>query len=327
MSNPFNWAFIGTGTLAAKVAKEITASGRHRIAAVYTRNPEKCAVFAQQYGAFAAKFAEEAITHPGVDGVYIVTPNTSHAGYALQSLDLGKPVLCEKPVTTDAKQTREIINRSHEKDVYFTEAMWTWFSPIANQVKAWLDAGEYGEVEKLHFTYHMKSINYAPRVSDPKLAGGALLDIGIYPLTYAYRLFGKPQAIACKGILQGGIDTGEEIRLTYPGGRVYTISTSLLDYKGLEKMTLIGTKAKTKLRFYHMANSVKLCRKHGRNERLKAYGGWLNEFDIVAYEIRQGLKESKLVPHQATLDVMELMDECRRQMGLVYPFEKEAQHG
>ena len=247
MSNPFNWAFIGTGTLAAKVAKEITASGRHQIAAVYTRNPEKCRAFAQQYGAFAARSAGDAIRHSCVDGVYIVTPHTSHAEYALQALDSGRPVLCEKPVTTDARQTREIISRSREKGVCFTEAMWTWFSPIANQVKTWLDAGEYGEVEKLHFTYHIKSINYAPRVSDPDLAGGALLDIGVYPLTYIYRLFGKPQKIECKGTLQGGIDTGEEISLTYPGGRTYTISTSLLDFRGLEKMTLIGTKAKTRL--------------------------------------------------------------------------------
>ena len=107
---------------------------------------------------------------------------------------------------------------------------------------------------------------------------------------------------------------------------MYTVSTSLLDYRGLEKMALIGTKAKTSLWFYHMANSVKLCRKHGRHERLKAYGGMLNEFDVAASEIRQGLKESRLVPHQATLDVMELMDECRRQMELIYPFEKEDPH-
>lgn len=323
MSDPFNWAFIGAGTLAKSVAKEITGSGRHKIAAVYTRNPQKCADFAAQYGAFAAQSSQEAIACPQVDGVYIVTPNTSHAGYALQALDLGKPVLCEKPVTTDAGKTREIIARSREKGVYFTEAMWTWFSPIANQVKKWLDAGEYGEIEKLHFTYHMKSINYAPRVSDPQVAGGALLDIGVYPLTYAYRLFGKPEKIECAGTLQGGIDTGEEIRLMYPGDKVYTISTSLLDYEGLEIMTLIGTKGKTKLRFYHMANEAKLCRKHGKNEAIKAYGGMLNEFDLVAAEIRQGLTESKFVPHQATLDVMEMMDECRRQMGLVYPFERE----
>jgi predicted dehydrogenase len=205
--------------------------------------------------------------------------------------------------------------------------MWTWFSTIANQVKAWVDEGEYGDIEKLHFTYHMKSINYAPRVSDPKLAGGALLDIGVYPLTYAYRLFGRPQRIECAGTLQGGIDTGEEIRLTWADGKTCTISTSLLDYKGLEKMVLTGSKGKTKLRFYHMANAVRLCRRHGRNEVLKAYGGMLNEFDLAAAEIREGLTESRFVPHQATLDVMELMDECRRQMGLVYPFEQEAPHG
>ncbi len=323
-SGTFNWAFIGTGTLAKQVAKEITNSGRHRIVSVYSRNASKREAFAQQYGALAAQSAEEAITHPDADAVYIVTPHTSHAEFALQAIDLGKPVLCEKPITTDAAKAQEMIRRSREKGVYFTEAMWTWFSPIANQVKKWLDAGEYGDIEKLHFTYHIKSINYAPRVSDPMLAGGALLDIGIYPLTYIYRLFGKPASIECRGILQNGIDTDEEISLTYPSGKVYTASVSLLDYKGLEKMTLWGTKGHTNLRFYHMTNHVKLCRLHGKNETLRAYGGMLNEFDLVAAEIRSGLTESAYVPHQATLDVMELMDECRRQMGLVYPFEKAA---
>ncbi|MBQ8136311.1 MAG: Gfo/Idh/MocA family oxidoreductase, partial [Clostridia bacterium] len=324
MSGTFSWAFIGTGTLAKQVAKEIASSGRHRIAAVYSRNEQKREAFARQYGAFAAPNAEAAITHPDVDAVYIVTPHTSHAEYALQAIGLGKPVLCEKPITTDAAQAREMIRLSREKGIYFTEAMWTWFSPIANQVKKWLDDGEYGEIKSLHFTYHIKSINYAPRVSDPMLAGGALLDIGIYPLTYIYRLFGKPERIECQGVLKNGIDTDNEIRLFYPGGKAYTASVSLLDFKGLEKMTLKGTEGHTNLRFYHMANQVKLCRLHGKNETLRAYGGMLNEFDLVASEIRAGLTESAYVPHQATLDVMELMDECRRQMGLVYPFEKAA---
>ncbi len=327
MNSPFNWAFIGAGTLANKVAAEITVSGRHRISAVYTRTPDKREAFARQYGAFAARTAEEAIKHPDTEGVYIVTPNTSHAEYTLLALDLGKPVLCEKPVTTDAEKAREMIVRSREKGVYFAEAMWTWFSPIANQVKKWVDAGEYGDVLDLRFTFHMKSINYAPRVSDPELAGGALLDIGVYPLTYAYRLFGKPVKIECKGTLRGGIDTDEEIRLSYPGGKVFTVSESLLDYKGFETMTLTGTKAVTRLRLFHRANSVRLCRKQGKNEKLKAYGGMLNEFDLAASEIRRGLTESVYVPHQATLDVMEMMDECRRQMGLVYPFERGGAYG
>ena len=146
MEQAFRWAFIGTGRLAGQVAKEITASGRHRITSVYTRRPERCAEFAAAYGAYAAASAEEAVSRPDVDGVYIVTPHTSHAEYSLLSMRLGRPVLCEKPVTTDARQAAEMIRLSEEKGIYFSEAMWTWFSPVANKVKEWLDAGEYGEI-------------------------------------------------------------------------------------------------------------------------------------------------------------------------------------
>ncbi|MBQ8094271.1 MAG: Gfo/Idh/MocA family oxidoreductase [Clostridia bacterium] len=322
MSRVFNWAFIGAGRLADEVAKEITASGRHKIVSVYTRNPEKCKAFAAKYGAFAVDNAREAMDRTDIDGVYIVTPHTSHAEYALLAMDLGKPVLCEKPVTTDAKLAAEMIHCSREKGIYFAEAMWTWFSPIANQVKCWLDRGEYGEILSCHMSYHLNSINYAPRVSDPNVAGGALLDVAIYPITYIYRLFGKPSSISCQGILKDGIDTGEEIVMTYPGGKQYTASVSIVDYKGLEMMELRGTKAVTKLPFFHAANAVRICRFHAKNRHLRAYGGKLVEFDIAASEIRHGLTESRYVPHQATLDVMNMLDDCRRQMGLVYPFEK-----
>ena len=319
----FNWAFIGTGVLAKDVAKKITETGRHRIVSVYTRNYEKCCAFAQQYGALAAHTAEEAIGAPGVDGVYIVTPHTSHYEYAKQALLMGRPVLCEKPVSTDTEKTQELLRLSEERGVYFTEAMWTWFAPVANKVKEWLDKGEYGEVKKLHMTYHLRSINYAPRVSDPNTAGGALLDIGIYPLTYICRLFGKPQRIECRGKLRGGIDTGEDVAMYYPGGKKYTWSASILDFWGLEYMSLRGTKGSTTLFFYHGASKVTLRRRRGGAETFRGDGGYVNEFDVVASEIRQGLVESPLVPHKATLEVMQLMDECRRQMGLVYPFEKK----
>ncbi len=323
MANEFKWAFIGAGTLGAKVAREITASKRHRIVSVYVRNAEKRAAFAGIYGALPAETAEQAIRAEGVDGVYIVTPHTSHYEYAKLALELGKPVLCEKPVSTDAQKVRKLIELSREKGVYFTEAMWTWFSPVANKVREWFDAGEYGELQQFSMTYHMKSINYAPRVSDPGLAGGALLDVGIYPITYACRLLGKPERVTCRGTLRGGIDVGEEITLAFPCGERCSISTSILDFKGLERMKLIGSKARTDLRFYHSIDRVKLRRKHGRNESFRGKGGMLNEFDLVAGEIREGLTESRFVPHAATLDVMEVMDECRRQMGLVYPFEEE----
>ena len=322
MEQAFRWVFIGTGRLAGEVAKEITASGRHRIAAVYTRRPEKCREFAAQYGAYASETAEGAISCPEADGVYIVTPHTSHAEYALAALRAGKPVLCEKPITTDAAQAAEMIRTSREKGVYFSEAMWTWFSPVANQVKAWLDAGEYGEIRECRLNYRGQGIHYAPRVTDPALAGGALLDIGIYPITYIYRLFGKPEKVECKGVLRNGIDMGEDVRMIYPDGKVYTLSTSLEDDHETENLTLRGSKAETLLTNFHYANSVTLERAGGKKETFSGYGGMLNEFDLAAAEIRAGKTESAYVPHSATLDVMKIMDECRRQMGLVYPFEK-----
>ena len=323
MSQAFRWAFIGTGRLAGEVAKEITASGKHQIVSVYTRRPEKCAAFAGAYGAYAAGTAEEAVSRPDVDGVYIVTPHTSHAEYAITAMRAGKPVLCEKPITTDARQAAEMIRVSKEQNVYFAEAMWTWFSPVANQVKARLDAGEYGEILACHLNYRGQGMYYAPRVMDPAVGGGALLDIGIYPITYIYRLFGKPEAIACKGILRNGIDMGEDIRMIYPGGKVYTLSTSLEDDHETENLILTGTRGKTEITSFHYANSATLERTDGPAETFSGYGGMLNEFDLAASEIRAGKKESAYVPHSATMEVMKLMDECRRQMGLVYPFEKE----
>ena len=317
----FNWVMIGAGKLAHIVAGELLPSGRHKIVSVYTHTWDKCRAVAAETGAAAARTAEEAIRTPGVDGVYIVTPHNSHFEYAKLALSLGKPVLCEKPVTTDAGQAAELIRLARQNRVYFTEGMWTWFSPIANQVKAWLDEGRYGEIESLLMTYHRFGINYAPRLSDPNLAGGALLDCGIYPVTYLYRLFGKPLNVRCTGTLRDGIDIMEKVEMTFPSGQRYTADISMVDEEGLENLVIRGSRACTELPDYHFAQAVTLCPKDGEPVTVRGNGSLLNEFDWVAEEIRAGRTESRFVPHQATLDVMEILDECRKQMGLRYPFE------
>ena len=318
----FNWCFIGAGTLANTVAKAILPSGRHRIAAVYTRRAQKCREFAGKYGAAAYDSAGAAIGAPDVDGVYIVTPHTSHYEYAKLALSTGRPVLCEKPITVTAREAAELFALAAEKGVYLAEAMWTWFSPIAWKVKQWYDAGELGALHRAEARYHIDSRRYAARCTDPNLAGGALLDVGIYPITYLYRLFGKPSEVRCTGRLEGGIDLGEDVIMSYPNGPTCTASISMCDFKGLEKIRLDGGKGRVKYYFFHNANRVKLVRRRGRSEVFKADGGYLNEFDMVAGEIRSGLTQSLLVPPGATTDVMEILDECRRQMKLVYPFEK-----
>ena len=320
--NRFKWCFIGTGKLANQVAGQLLKSGRHEIVSCYTRNPENGRAFAEKYDCVACSSAAEAITYDGVEGVYVVTPHNAHYRYVKQALELGKPVLCEKAFTVTAAETDELIALARKQNVYLCEAMWTGFSPAAMTAKSWIDAGRIGRVRSADFTYHMKSINYAPRVSDPKRAGGALLDITIYPITYAYRLWGIPECIETVGTVENGIDTCENIVMTYPDGPEVRISASIVDFKGLERMTITGESGTIRAAFYHAANKLVCRNSFFRREvfRLPKGSGtsYLYEFDTVAAEIRRGLKESEKVPLRCTADVMHMLDTIREQLGLVY---------
>lgn len=318
----FHWCFIGTGTLANQVAGQIRKSGRHEIAAVYTRRAESGEAFTKKHGGYYYATPEAAITAPDVDAVYVVTTHDAHYQYAKLALELGKPVLVEKPFTMNAKQAAELRELAASKGLYIAEAMWTWFAPTANQIKEWVDAGAYGYLKKVKIAYCMNSKWYADRVTNPAKAGGALLDVGVYPVTYLYRLFGKPESITCKADkMKNGVDLAETITMNFEDGRSVTFRSSVDDFRGFETLTLKGTKARTRLLLWHAAGGAKLRVKGGKDESVKGSGNYLNEFDIVSNEIRLGYTESRFVPLQCTVDVMELLDECRRQMSLVYPFE------
>lgn len=323
MREVFQWCFIGTGSLAKQVAREITRSKKHKIVSVYTRNYEKGAEFASKFGGRAYKSAEEAILAEGVQGVYVVTPHNAHYEYTKLAVSLGKPVLCEKPFATDAEKTEEIFALAKEKSVYVAEAMWTWFSPVARRVKKWLDDGEFGEIQKITANYHLNMYRFAPRLTDPARAGGALLDIGVYPITYLYRLFGNPTGIRCEGVVEKGVDMEENIFLTFENGRTFCASVSMRDFKGIEKLEIEGSKARLRQILFHYSKRVKLRRKAGPGETFTGDGSYLNEFQLVSEEILSGKTESAYVPPKATVEVMKIMDVCRRQMGLRYPFEEE----
>jgi predicted dehydrogenase len=321
-TDKFRWCFIGTGRLADQVAKQITDSGNHEIAACFSRNQETSQEFAERYGARSCESSEEALHSGGFDGVYVVTPHNAHFRYTKQALEAGKPVLCEKAFTVTAGETDELIRIARKNKIYLAEAMWTWFSPCANQVRKWVDEKRIGEIEDASFTYHMKSIGYAPRVSDPRRAGGALLDITVYPITYAYRLFGYPVTIDCEAILENGIDVSEELLMTFGNGVKATISASIVDMKGLEKMKIRGSEGTITSAFYHASTKAVLRKGLFHKETFSSgkqpFNSYVDEFDTVAYEIREGLTESGMVPLSSTSDVMHIMDEIREQIGLVY---------
>lgn len=314
----FRWAYIGTGSIADKTAKSIL-KGDHKIITVYSRNYDKAKAFAAKYDARVCKTAEEAICFESVDAVYIATPHTSHVEYSLIALKNKKPVLCEKPVGICTKDVELLIEAAKENDTYFAEAMWSWFSDTSLTLKRWIDSGKIGKVQKVKIHHEYPGLKKKPdsRVLDPMTAGGALLDIGIYPITYCYNLFGVPDKIECEGVLDGGIDIKENITLHYG-----TMQCELhISFERLnESFVAEGTEGKIHLPMFHVAPAVIL--KGNKMNRI-AFGKttYLNEFDRVAEEIMQGKKQSDYIPFESTLQCMKIMDECRQQLGLKYPME------
>ena len=315
----FRWAYIGSGNIAKSTAKSIE-KGAHEIVAVYSRTFSKAEAFAKKHGARAYKNAEEAISAENVDAVYIATPHTSHIDYSLEAIKLGKPVLCEKPVGVTAEEAEEMINVAKENGIYYCEAMWTWFSDVALTVKKWVDEKRIGEIKNVVINYAFPGLMMSKnsRVLTPETAGGALLDVGIYPITYCYRLFGFPEKISCTGTIKNGIDTDETVVLEY-GGFKCTLKMSLAKLK--EDCIIEGTKGSITLPMFHMAWKAVL-NSDGKKEVFKGKTDYLTEFTAVANEIKNGKTESDFIPFEATVNVMKIIDECREQLGLKYPFEK-----
>lgn len=316
----FRWAYIGCGSIADKTARSIL-KGEHEIVSVYSRSFEKATAFATKFGAVATKTAEEAINLEGVDGVYIATPHTSHVEYALMALKAKKPVLCEKPVGICEEDVRLLISAAKENNTYFAEAMWSWFSDVSLTVKKWVQSGKIGKVQKvkiIHAYTGMKKKSDS-RVRNPETAGGALLDIGIYPITYCYNIFGTPDKIKCEGEIDKGIDIKEKVTLYY--GNLKCENYISFEYFK-ESFEIAGTEGKITLPLFHVAPVAVLKSKKG-NKLFFGKTTYLNEFDRVAEEIRKGKKQSDYIPFESTLQCMKIMDECRRQMNFRYPFEKE----
>lgn len=315
----FRWAYIGCGSIACSTAKSIL-KGNHTITAVYSRTYSKAQAFAERFGAKAYLTLEELLSCGDIDGVYIATPHTSHVQYAVEALKAHIPVLCEKPVGISQSDVELLISTAKENDTYFAEAMWTWFSDTALAVKNWVQRDKIGRVQsvEIHHAFPGLNKNADSRVRDPMTAGGALLDIGIYPITYCYNIFGYPDRIKCEGTISDGIDIKEKITLYY--GNMPCVLYMSFEYLK-EKFVIKGTEGKIRVPIYHASNFAVLKSKKG-NKIAFGKTTYLNEFDRCAEEISAGEKESNYIPFEATLNCMKIMDICREQMGLQYPFEK-----
>lgn len=303
----------------------LTRSKNHRIVSAYSRTRESADKFVLWFGGKAYDTLQEAVTAEGVDAVYIATPHVSHYSLALECIKLHKPVLVEKPFTLNAEQCVNLFTEAEKCGVFLSEAMWTWFSPIAQKVREWVITGEIGDIKTVDIRYAMATSRFyrAPRLFDKEKGGGALLDIGVYPISYCYNIFGAPQKIECVGELDdNGVDTGEKIKLEYDNGVVCNIYVSLTAFEGPEHAVITGTGGVITIPLFHQAVKATLM-SNTKRETTRTFTTYMTEFDTTAQEIREGKLSSSVVEKDSIIGVMKIMDECRRIMGVVYPQEKE----
>ncbi|MCB0556904.1 MAG: Gfo/Idh/MocA family oxidoreductase [Phaeodactylibacter sp.] len=327
MTKTYNWGIIGPGKIAHKFAQGIDKLPDARLHAVASRSEERARAFARQYGAphFYGNY-EDILSCPDLDAVYIATPHTSHHENTLMCLRVGIPVLCEKPFAMNARQVQEMIATAREHNTFLMEALWTRFLPTTLKTLELISNGAIGQVLSVKADFGFKA-DFDPqgRLFNPALGGGSLLDIGIYPVFLALLILGKPDTLkALARIGSTGVDEECGILFQYENGCMAHLHSTILARTKTEAF-IYGELGAIHLHTrWHEPTSMSLVHNDGRPEDFRfdwKTNGYAYEAQEVMRCLEQGLKESPILPLSFSLDLMELLDAIRREIGLTYPGE------
>ena len=318
---------LGAGHIAEVVAPTLAAMEGIECWAVSSRSLEKAAAFAEKFGFQKAYGSyEEMLRDPGVELVYVATPHSHHYDHMMLCIEHGKNILCEKAFTLNAPQAEKIRAAAAEKGVYVAEAIWTRYMPSRKVIDEVLASGIIGKPNTLtgNLSY---VISHKERIYDPALAGGALLDIGIYGLNFALMHFGADieRVESSVKLLDTGVDAMETITIFYKDGRMAVLTHSIYcrsDRKGI----IHGDKGYMVIE--NINNPRSLTVYDLRDQQVAFYdfsdqiSGYEFQFAEAAERIAQGKTEAASMPMADTIYVMEFMDSLRKRWGMVYPQEK-----
>lgn len=327
MSAKFRWGILGAGGIARKFVTGVKALADHEVVAVGSRQQATADKFADEFGIPHRHASYEALAaDPEVDAIYVATPHAMHKENTLTALRGGKHALVEKPFTINAVETKEIIAEAQSCKLFLMEAMWTRYIPLMVEVRRLIKEGAIGQVRMVSSDFGYRS-SYRPesRTFDPTLGGGALLDVGVYPISLASMLLGTPDRISSMAELgKTGVDEQSAFILGYPSGQLAVLYTAvrtstpqdavIMGENGMirvhppfwipKKMTLtIAGKAPQELEIPYEAN------------------GYNYEAAEVANCVRAGKLESDVMPLAESLSIMQTMDAIRAQWGMKYPME------
>lgn len=321
------WGIVGPGNIARKFARDLRIADGGRLRAVAGRDLNRARAFAGEFGAELAYDDVRALAaDPSVDMVYVASPHNAHFEAARILLEAGKPVLCEKPMTINANQARELIELSRANQVFLMEALWTRFLPLYERIRGWLDEGRIGRPLLVSSSFCIQPArDPANRFFNPALAGGGLLDVGVYTLGMSQFVMGrKPDRVAAMARLaETGVDELLVASLHYEHGGLAQMTCGLSS--AFDNSLVIGGE-----KGFIRVPAVFI---HGRDAILDV-GGNIETVSIpprgegFEYEIEEAMRcfragdiESPLMPHADTLANLETLDEIRRQIGLLYPEE------
>ena len=317
MSNTVNWGIMATGKIAHTFAKAVLSVSDAKLYACASRNAEKAAEFGKLYGAEKSYGSyEELATDPNVDIVYVASPMSCHYENVKLCFEHGKNVLCEKSITMDSAQLEELIDIAKEKNLFFMEAMWTKCLPSFLKAREWFAAGKIGDIKAIRADFS-NPVEYDPtdRLFRADLGGGALLDLGVYPLTLITAFLGyEPKHIAAEVNVCHGVDMDEAVILKY--GNAYASMVAGFDIENDNRAVIVGTEGRIAFDpWYFCTDTVRLYDKDNKLAEESVTPHLCNGYEYEIMEAQRCLaanqKESKLNPLSDTLGVMKLMDRIR----------------
>jgi predicted dehydrogenase len=319
------WGVVGTGGIASAFVEDLHLAEDAQAVAVGSRAQESADRFAAEHSIGRAHATYEAlVTDDQVDVVYVATPHPGHHAAAMLAIEAGKAVLVEKPFTMDAAEAESLVTASRDRGVFLMEAMWARFVPWAVRLRALLADGTLGEVREViadHGQWFPQDASH--RLFAPELGGGALLDLGVYPVSFASMVLGTPSRVtAVSDPAFTGVDATTSMLMQYAGG-AHAVLTATLTAAGPTTAAVIGTDARVQVDGpFYTPTGFTLTRRDGTSERfdqpVEGRGMWCEAAEVVRC-LREGRLESEVMPLDETVAIMATMDEVRRQIGLTYP--------
>jgi predicted dehydrogenase len=321
------WGIVGPGKIAVKFAEDLNLVNNAIIHAVASRDKQRAQDFAKKFNIQHSYGSYDALFGSDVDVIYVATPHVFHKDLTIQAMKNGKHVLCEKPLGVNMAEVSEMLETARDNKVFLMEALWSRFNPSIASVKTKIEEGLIGEVKYINadFAFYAMDRGVDSRLLNPNLAGGSLLDIGIYPVFLAYLILGMPNNItASANILDNGLEIQVGATMTYDNAQAMVYSG--LNHNSRMSAEIAGEKGSIYINpRWHEADGYtqNIDGVHKKIDLPKQGNGYTYEIEEVHKCLKQGTLVSELWSHNDSKNLISLLDEIRGVTGIRFPFEKD----